>query len=216
MIFQTLYICVAAFIEVVAYSLLIDMTVKTTEENHGIISSISEAMSLSTSVASYYTFIIYVFAIGRNGYEFYIDPYKRLDSWKNNKYLYMSILVRIIFLNLLMLFLLLIATISSRRDIILHNQFSTCAIAFYFLLEITCICIRIYYVSINNLSMVKNKPLYIFILCTEVLLSIVAICLCLCFTSILEMCPYNTDIVYISEYLLFFIIIFTPIYRILD
>jgi hypothetical protein len=215
-ILKIIYICVAFIVEIAAYALLVGLCIQITQQTHGSISSISEGLALSTGITSYYIFIIYVFAIGRNGYEFYIDPYDRLHAWINNKGLYAAIVLRIIFLNILMLFLMLIGAMPTNRDQNLHNAFAFTAVISHLVYEFICIGIRSYYASVNNLEIVKSLPAYIFLICLEAAMVIVAVMYALCFISIFDTCPRNSEIGFVSEYLLFATVIATPIFRILD
>lgn len=213
---QLIYILVAFGIELVAYALLIGLCIQVTEQTHGSISSISDGLAISPGITSYYIFVIYVFATGRNGYEFYIDPYDRQQAWKTNKGLYAAIWLRIIFLNIQMLFLLLLGATPDNKYSHLHNTFAFTSIIFHFVYEFTCIGIRSYYASIRKLSIVGSYPVYVFLVCLESLLVIAALMYALCFINVFESCRPNSVISFVSEYLLFAIIITTPIFRVLD
>ena len=213
---QLIYILTAFGMEVAAYALLVGLCIQITEQTRGSVSSISDALSLDPGITSYYIFVIYVFATGRNGYEFYIDPYDRQQAWVTNKGLYAAIWLRIVFLNIQMLFLLLLGATPDNKDSHLHNAFAFTAIIFHFVYEFTCIGIRSYYASIKKLSIVKSYPVYVFLICLESLLVIAALMYALCFINVFETCPANSTIGFVSEYLLFAIVITTPIFRVLD
>jgi len=54
------------------------------------------------------------------------------------------------------------------------------------------------------------------LLVLESLLVVAALLFALCFINVLETCPQNSPISYISEYLLVAIIVITPVFRVLD
>lgn len=213
---KLIYIIVAFVVEVLAYGLLVGLCAKVTLDAYGTISTLSDAFALSVDVTGYYTFIIYVFTVGRNGYEFYIDPYGRINAWKTNRGLYAAIVIRIIFLNGLMLFLFLIGSISINRSSYTHNIMAMMAIIFHFLYEFTCIGIRSYYAQVGCYQLIGSLAGYITLLVLEGLLVIAAIMFALCFISVFDTCPANSTVVFISEYMLFAIVIITPVFRVLD
>ena len=120
---RTLYTYITTTIEVIAYSVLLGLTVSITRTQTGYISSISESMSLSNGISVFYNCIIYIFSIERNGYEFY--TLKNIDQ--ENTKLCAVYWLRIIFLNCMLLFLTLIGVITNRRDRLLHGQIAACA-----------------------------------------------------------------------------------------
>ena len=210
------YVIGAVSLEIAAYSLLTGLCADITIKNYGSLSSISDGLALSPGITSYYIFIIYVFTVGRNAYEFWIDPYDRLTAWNTNIGLYVAIWLRILFLNIMMLFLMLLGSMPNTRDSQLHNSFAITAVIFHLIYEFTCIGIRSYYASIKNLRIMKSLNLYIFLLCIEALMVVFAILYALCFINVFEFCPSGSLIGFISEYLLMATIVTTPVFRILD
>lgn len=211
-----IYIIIALIIEVIAYSILVAFSATITNNYYGQISSISAAIALSPGLKSYFISIIYIFSLGRNGYEFFIDPYDRIHAWNTNKGLYAAIWLKIIFLNLFLLFLLLIGSINIFQDSYLHNIYAIISVVCYIIHEFICIGTRSYYAFIGYFNIIKSFPLYVFLLCLEGIFVIITIIYALCFINIFDSCPSNSNIAYISEYLMFATIITTPFFRFLD
>jgi len=173
--------------------------------------SISEALSHSYPLSLFYVFVIAVFATERNGYEFWMDVHERMytDNLTSG-----MIWLRIIFTNLLMLFMVYIAVVRNSQDPVLHNILAMTMVVFHFCLELVSIILRTRF----NCHLIhdRGKAIYISLLVLESLLVVAALLFALCFINVLETCPQNSPISYISEYLLVAIIVITPVFRVLD
>lgn len=202
-----IYLMVATTLEILSYLSVLTI-VLTLNLPYSFPWSISDGLSHSDPLSLYYTFVIYLFTLERNGYEFWINIHDRNGSTICR---FVMIWFRIVFTNLLMLFLLFIGVVKNITNSHLHNTLAISAVIFHFLLEIISITIRL---SVNFSDV--NKPVYITLIVTELSIVFAAIMFALCFINVLDTCPQNSSVGFISEYLLFLCIVLTPIFRLMD
>lgn len=202
-----IYLLIATAIELISYSIILAVVLT---EDIPKPASISDGLAHSNQLSLFYTFVIYIFALERNGYEFYIDIHDRANR---TDYKCALIWFRIIFTNLLMLFLSYITVIPVTLNHSLHDQIALTAVIMHFCLEIFSITLRLL-INFQNPPIIL--PLYISLLVLEMLLVIAALLFGLCYVNILDTCHPNSEIGIISEYMLFLIVVLTPIFRVLD
>ena len=207
---QTLYVLVVSSIEIVAFCILIAMALTVPlDPGDYYPPSISSGLSSSMSMTIYYVVIVYIFAIEKNYYEFILDPHERNTAIVYIRYL---IYTRIIFMNILMILLALIASVTNVRDPHSHNVVALLCVIVHLVFEVINIIIR----SISFYYDPENLAIRITALVFEALLVISAILFALCFIDVFDGCPSSSVISSVSEYMLFFIIIATSIFRTLD
>lgn len=210
-IFQK-FILADFIIELVLFSILIHNVIQETNFHMGRLSSISDGLKYSDNLTVYYTCIICCLIVYKNMYEFAICPYERQWTWRNSKLIWGLIVLRTIIINMVYACALLVSSITTVRNAVLHDTLTLLVISGYVTHESISVAIRTWYYFCKH-DLVKNKRLYRIGLACEIVFVIGMILSSMCFVSLVcEDKPSKN----IAEYVLFYIPVFSSLCKLMD
>jgi hypothetical protein len=206
------YIFVDFTIEFTLLYVLIYYVIQENNRHMGRLSSISDGLKYSDSLTIFYTCIICSLFLYRNMYEFAIYPYERQQAWGNSKIIWGLIVARITIINVGYVSALLISSITTPRNVNLHNTLTTVVITCFIGYEIICLIIRTwYYFYLYHL--VKTRTLYRMGIVYSVFLIVGMISSSLCFVAVICEDKPNKNI---AEYILFYIPTMLSLCKLMD
>lgn len=183
------------FFELLLYSVIVGDCVN----SNPTLLSISDCFARDVGLNSYYIVVILLFVLERNLYE----------CWDfctaSDRVVSVGVGVRALLMNLMMMFLLMLGAISNVRDEAVHNTYALAAIVCHLLLEVASIALRFY--------QDWRSAMEVLCICTEIAAAVAAVIFALLFIGVI---PANQNTAFVSEYMLFAIVVSTPVYRLLD
>ena len=198
--------------ELVLFSILIHNVIQETNFHMERLSSISDGLKYSDNLTIYYTCIVCCLMVYKNIYEFAICPYERQWAWRNSKIVWSMIITRTIIINMVYVCALLVSSITTLRNAVLHDKLTVVVIAGYVTHESICFVIRTWYYFSKH-GLVRSKRLYRIGLACEVVFVIGMVLSSMCFINVV--CE-NKPSKNIAEYVLFYIPVFSSLCKFMD
>jgi hypothetical protein len=210
-IYQKIIFC-DFIVELIFFSILIHNVIQETKYHMGRLSSISDGLKYSDNLTIFYTCIICCLLLYKNMYEFAICPYERQWAWRNSKITWGMIVLRTVLINIVYTCALLISSITTVRNGVLHDKLTVLIIAGYITHESVCLVIRVRYYFYGQ-DLIKNRAAYRLGIVCEVIFITGMILSSMCFVSLVCEDKPNKNI---AEYVLFYIPVFSSLFKLMD